>query len=71
MSFLIVEIALHHAEDHVIAWFVGGMFMLLAVPLSIQDIMMHLLHYTRPALQRFIVRILFMVRRCGAVLAAV
>eukprot|EP00282_Hemiselmis_andersenii_P011381 CAMPEP_0114137964 /NCGR_PEP_ID=MMETSP0043_2-20121206/16054_1 /TAXON_ID=464988 /ORGANISM="Hemiselmis andersenii, Strain CCMP644" /LENGTH=387 /DNA_ID=CAMNT_0001231871 /DNA_START=93 /DNA_END=1253 /DNA_ORIENTATION=- len=49
-----------HSERHVFAWAVAGIFVCLAVPLSLHDIHMHLLHYVSP-LQKYYVRILWMV----------
>lgn len=40
---------------------VGGGFVLLAVPISFWQIMQHLVHYTQPHLQKHIIRILWMV----------
>ena len=37
-------------------WIVGGIFTLLAVPISLWDITQHLVHYTKPKLQKFIIR---------------
>lgn len=49
------------SENHVVAWAVGAMFVAVAVPLSLHDIAMHLLHYTVPPLQRHAIRIVAMV----------
>ncbi|XP_063530189.1 transmembrane protein 184C [Cydia strobilella] len=40
---------------------VGGGFVLLAMPISIWEITQHVLHYTKPSLQKHIIRILWMV----------
>jgi len=48
-------------EDHIIAWAVGAIFVLIAVPLSVYDIIMHTKNYYKPDLQRYCIRILFMV----------
>lgn len=40
---------------------VGGGFVLLAVPISIWQITQHIVHYTKPSLQKHIIRILWMV----------
>ncbi|KAF9822839.1 hypothetical protein SFRURICE_000908 [Spodoptera frugiperda] len=40
---------------------VGGGFVLLAVPISIWQITQHVVHYTKPILQKHIIRILWMV----------
>ncbi|XP_059153004.1 transmembrane protein 184C-like [Physella acuta] len=49
------------APDHVQAWFVGGMFVLMALPISFWGILQHVLNYTTPYLQRHIIRVLWMV----------
>ena len=43
------------------AWFVAGLFVLLALPVSLYEVALQLEHYTRPRLQLRVVRILFMV----------
>ncbi|UYV64424.1 TMEM184C [Cordylochernes scorpioides] len=43
------------------AKFAGGIATLLALPFSIWEIAQHMVHYTRPHLQKFIIRILWMV----------
>jgi hypothetical protein len=47
-------------ERHVIAWVVGFAFLSLAVPLSVWDVMVHLLDF-RNSLQAHVIRIQFMV----------
>lgn len=47
-------------ERHVVAWFVAALFVGIAIPLSVADIMSHLTHYVSP-LQRFYIRILWLV----------
>lgn len=41
--------------------YVGGLFVMGAIPISLYTIMMHLINYTAPYLQRYIIRILWMV----------
>jgi Organic solute transporter Ostalpha len=60
MITLVVELAVNHAERHSLAWAIGGLFMLLAVFTSFHDIAAHLLHYSKPVLQRYVVRIMLM-----------
>ncbi|XP_049591578.1 transmembrane protein 184C isoform X3 [Syngnathus scovelli] len=43
------------------AWFIAGIFVFLTIPISLWDILQHLVHYTQPELQRPIIRILWMV----------
>lgn len=40
---------------------VGGLFVLVAIPLCVWHILQHMLHFTKPILQRPIIRILWMV----------
>lgn len=49
------------AASHVQAWFVGGLFVMMALPISLGGIMQHVINYTTPHLQKFIIRILWMV----------
>ena len=48
------------AGAHTTAFSIGGIFVALTLPLSIHDLHMHCAHYVSP-LQRYYVRILFMV----------
>lgn len=57
----IYELHRHNAQPHVVAWFCAGVFVCLAVPMSIWDVAQHLRHYHNPELQKFIVRIIWMV----------
>ncbi|RUS84043.1 hypothetical protein EGW08_008221 [Elysia chlorotica] len=49
------------AAWHVQAWFIGGLFVMMALPISLGGIMQHVINYTTPHLQKFIIRILWMV----------
>lgn len=44
-----------------VALLIGGGFVLLALPISIWQITQHIIHYTKPSLQKHIIRILWMV----------
>jgi hypothetical protein len=48
------------SDDH-IAFYSAGAFVLLTVPISVREIIMHLQHYYMPNVQKFVVRILWMV----------
>eukprot|EP00053_Salpingoeca_punica_P007260 m.66775 g.66775 ORF g.66775 m.66775 type:complete len:441 (+) comp14069_c0_seq1:148-1470(+) len=54
---------LHHKdqERHVQAWFVAGVFVCLAIPITVWDIAEHFRHFCDPPLQKLIIRILWMV----------
>lgn len=47
-------------EKHVIAWVIGALFVMISVPLALQDIHFHVIHYVHP-LQRHYIRILWMI----------
>lgn len=47
-------------EKHVVAWVIGAVFVMISVPLALQDIHFHILHYVSP-LQRHYIRILWMI----------
>ncbi|GAB1601728.1 transmembrane protein 184C-like [Argonauta hians] len=57
----IIELYKSGAETHVKVWFVGGLFVMMALPISLWGILQHLIHYTQSHLQRHIIRILWMV----------
>lgn len=40
---------------------VGGLFVIVSIPLCVWHILQHMLHFTKPILQRPIIRILWMV----------
>ena len=50
-----------HYSSKVEAWFIGGIFVLATLPVSMLGIMQHALNYSKPHLQKYIIRILFMV----------
>ena len=43
------------------AWLIAGLFVLLAVPVTIYEVAMHLEYFSRPRLQIYVIRILWMV----------
>ena len=52
---------LDYLPSHLQMWFVAGLFTLLALPVSIYEVAMHLEYFTRPKLQIRVIRILWMV----------
>lgn len=42
------------------AWFLAGLFCILTLPITLYEVALHLEYYSRPALQRHIIRILLM-----------
>ncbi|XP_013394461.1 transmembrane protein 184C-like [Lingula anatina] len=55
------ELQKNGVQLHLQAWFVGGLFVMMAIPISLWGILQHLVNYTQPFLQRYIIRILWMV----------
>lgn len=49
------------AATYVQAWFIAGVFVFIAVPISIFDVAQHMRHWYDPPLQKCIVRIIWMV----------
>lgn len=43
------------------AWFIAGIFVLLALPVSIYEVAMQLEYFSRPKMQIYVIRILWMV----------
>lgn len=52
----VIELHRKGAPQHVEAWFVGGLFVMLSLPISMWGILQHLVYYTQPTLQRHIIR---------------
>ncbi|KAH8871376.1 Transmembrane protein 184C [Schistosoma japonicum] len=61
LPFLILKLYEKSAPAVVSAWFVAGLFVLGAIPVSLWTIIGHMINYTNPLLQRHIIRILWMV----------
>lgn len=55
------QLIVNPKERHIQAAVTAAFFVAIAVPLSLSDIHMHMLHYVRPDLQRYYIRILWMV----------
>ena len=56
LPLMIVEFHKHHTHAVYQLWFIGGLFVLMALPISIWGILQHLINYTQPQLQRLIIR---------------
>ena len=54
------QFTMYPYEKHIIAWTIGAVFMMISVPLALQDIHFHIIHYCSP-LQRHYIRILWMI----------
>ncbi len=63
ISTIIISVDLYRngTQPHLLAWFSGGMFVLMAIPLALYEIFMHLVWYVQPNSQRYIIRIIWMV----------
>eukprot|EP00878_Enallax_costatus_P003177 GHUV01003377.1.p2 GENE.GHUV01003377.1~~GHUV01003377.1.p2 ORF type:complete len:431 (+),score=84.39 GHUV01003377.1:242-1534(+) len=48
-------------SPHYMGWFIGGIFVILTIPIAVYEVAMHTEYYTRPRLQRHVIRILWMV----------
>merc|ERR1719272_303091 len=56
-----IELERNNKQRQTEFWFAGGLFVLVTIPLSVWDVAMHLRHYENPKLQRYIIRIIWMV----------
>lgn len=61
LPFLIVQMIRENINLKTQIWLLGAVFVLLALPITLSEIVQHLIHYTKPKLQKHIVRILWMV----------
>ncbi len=59
LPLMVVEFQIGKVDTHIQAWFVGGLFVVMAVPISLWGILQHLVHYTTPYLQRHLIRYVF------------
>lgn len=57
----IYQLKTNNYENNIIGWMIGAFFVIIGVPLTIYDIMMHIANYFKPELQLHCIRILFMV----------
>lgn len=57
----VVEATRKDPPKHSKAFVIGGVFVFLAIPISLWEIIQHLVHYTKPYLQKYIIRIIWMV----------
>ncbi|RTG89306.1 uncharacterized protein DC041_0003921 [Schistosoma bovis] len=70
LPFLILKLYEKSAPAIVSAWFVAGLFVLGAIPISLWTIIEHMINYTNPLLQRHIIRFVwfltsFISESCG------
>ncbi|PAA49046.1 hypothetical protein BOX15_Mlig005766g1 [Macrostomum lignano] len=57
----VIELNKKGSPASVKAWFIAGLFVMVTLPVSLWAILAHLINYTNPGLQRYIIRILWMV----------
>jgi len=55
------DLARHGTQQHLIAWFSAGAFTLITFPISMHGIINHMTHWYMPGVQKYVVRILWMV----------
>ncbi len=56
LPLLIYELYKENAGDRFKAWFVAGLFVLLTLPIFFIGVMQHMFNYTKPYLQKHIIR---------------
>lgn len=56
LPLLIYWLYIEQAGVHFKAWFVAGIFVLLTLPIFLAGLMQHLFNYTKPNLQKHIIR---------------
>ena len=56
LPILIWQLQEFNAKPHVQLWFIAGLFMLVTIPVFLFSLLQHLTYYSRPDLQRYIVR---------------
>ncbi|MCL4122613.1 UNVERIFIED_CONTAM: hypothetical protein GTU68_056096, partial [Idotea baltica] len=61
LPYIIYRLVQTGVQSSTFAWLVGGIFVILTIPLSLWEIVQHLVNYTKPKLQKHIIRILWMV----------
>ena len=52
----VVEATRKDPPKHSKAFVIGGVFVFLAIPISLWEIIQHLVHYTKPYLQKYYIR---------------
>jgi hypothetical protein len=61
VSSIVLRQTVFSSELHDVAWYVATVFVLMTLPLSAYEIGQHLMHFNDPEIQKYIVRILWMV----------
>ncbi|KAK7070233.1 hypothetical protein SK128_014003, partial [Halocaridina rubra] len=55
VPYLIYTLTLNGIDGKKIAWLIGGIFVLMAIPITLWEIVQHLINYTKPKLQKHII----------------
>jgi len=61
IPFYAFELYKHGTDRHLIAIFSAGAFVIITIPISMREIFHHMAHYYMPDVQRYVIRILWMV----------
>lgn len=61
LPLMIFEFKKSHFSVKYQAWFISGLFVLMAVPVTVYEVAMHLEYFSRPKLQIRVIRVLWMV----------
>lgn len=56
-----IDLYRHGSDKHLIGWFSSAGFVLLTIPISVRLIISHLLNWVEPNIQKYVVRIIWMV----------
>jgi len=56
-----VDIVKSGADKHILAWYTAGIFCGVSIPVTIHEIIQHMFFYQQPQLQKYVIRILFMI----------
>ena len=56
-----IDLYRHGRDKHLIGWFSSAGFVLLTIPISVRLIISHLLNWVEPNIQKYVVRIIWMV----------
>ncbi|RYY75859.1 OSTA/TMEM184 family protein [archaeon] len=56
-----IDLYRHGKQKHFIGWFSSAGFVLLTIPISMRLIVLHLTHYNLPHIQKYVVRIIWMI----------
>lgn len=61
VCFVCVELYKHGEDPHILGWVSAGVFVIASVPIAVHEIVMHMVNFSNPDLQRYIIRIIWIV----------